>query len=74
MTQWQPIETAPRDGTKVLLFFPRWKDGRVIGSYDVVEQFRNGKREFRTEKWSLPFFVVGEHEPTHWVPLPEPPT
>lgn len=64
MSEWQPIETAPKDGTKVL----GW-DG---GTMTTVEWYELGGY------WSL--LAVGawaedsEWVPTHWMPLPEPPT
>lgn len=54
---WQPIETAPMDGTRVLLATPsgRIADGSFHARYDI---------------WAWPYVMVN---PTHWMPLPEPP-
>ena len=59
-TGWQPIETAPKDGTRVLLSAD--VDGRiVVGRMGIV-----------TRRWhSVP--GKGEMKPTHWQPLPSPP-
>lgn len=68
---WQPIETAPRDGTRVLLVFPR---GRVyVGSYEVSEHHRNGKLFYRREGWWLDSaqFMADDSLPMLWMPLPE---
>ena len=32
MTDWQPIETAPKDGTQILIINPQWK-GTVFGRW-----------------------------------------
>lgn len=63
MSEWQPIETAPKDGTRFLAA-EEWdiREGWLF----VVAKVRNGK------------FVVAwdncdEIDPTHWMPLPAPP-
>ncbi|MDW9762194.1 DUF551 domain-containing protein [Sinorhizobium meliloti] len=60
---WQPIETAPKDWTDVLLFVPNLdSDWRNVceGYYDA-----------ENEVWENPMF--GAVDPTHWQPLPTPP-
>ena len=64
---WQPIDTAPRDGTRVLLRFERSEEV-VVGGYDVHIRIRNGVEVSRSEGWCL-----GEHrsgQPACWAPLP----
>jgi hypothetical protein len=58
---WQPIETAPRDGT----LFDVWSGYRVTNLWFAT----NGKlyREGHSHPADL------EHWPTHWMPLPAPP-
>ena len=58
---WQPIETAPKDGTKVLAF-----DG--LGKtrpFALVMKFNVDVWEDTLEGMSW--------EPSHWMPLPPPP-
>ena len=56
---WQPIETAPKDGTKILL----WGSG--TGSWPCKGQFAEG------DYWAFTEPCVGW--PELWMPLPEPP-
>lgn len=78
MTTWQPIETAPRDGTKILVCrrFPfdcwhydvaKWaiKREHISGWAKKVGEYS----ERYDENWE--WFEI---RPTHWMPLPEPPT
>ena len=62
---WQPIETAPTDGTNVLLWWPFWcKNRPTIGwfGYKGIQQ------------WIAPEALDGDGDgPTHWMPLPSPP-
>jgi len=74
--QWQPISTAPKDGRPVMLLSP---GGRVcVASY--------GEMAFVGTGWSVIVPCMGgtgrgsdthihfqEDQPTHWMPLPEPP-
>ncbi len=77
MSEWQPIETARKDGSKILIFVdgeikiaywsktPRWWpwDGGLERPCWVG--FTCGDDWFN-EYWS-------ETNPTHWMPLPDPP-
>jgi hypothetical protein len=65
---WQPIETAPRDGTVVLAFAP---------TEAVVPFITVGWFETEAERWrmldSCSHMGFRAVQPTHWQPLPEPP-
>lgn len=61
MSNWQPIETAPKDGTEVLIWvelhgFMRRAVSHYAGQY---------------ADWVIP--GIAGLNPTHWMPLPEPP-
>lgn len=63
MTEWQPIETAPKDATEVLGYVgPSYEGGCLILSYYRC----NGLKAWRD--WDQDIW-----EPTHWMPLPQPP-
>lgn len=65
---WRPIETAPRDGTYLLLFIPDYGDEKHIGFGDedgfLID---DGAIEFLDEEGDM------DNYPTHWMPLPQPP-
>jgi hypothetical protein len=67
-SEWQPIETAPKDGTVIDLWIPGW------------ERFADCHwSKIEPAGWTSDFGDVvlectGNTEPTHWMPLPEPPT
>jgi len=62
---WQPIETAPKDGYYFLAFYPA-EDGEEA-FYDVTSWPQNKEmaRYYGLMRNSV--------DPTHWMPLPEPP-
>lgn len=89
---WMPIETAPKDGTEILLHAPacdyegayvqaRTTYGRWRAPIDTPRiKYQDG---FAPEpEWEdfEPFWAswdggfTEEHPPTHWMPLPPPPT
>lgn len=62
--EWQPIETAPKqDGKHVLLFGDGddFEECVIVGWWDVDR-----------DRW-MPFHGYAQVNPTHWMPLPEPP-
>jgi hypothetical protein len=65
MSEWQPIETAPLDGTSILVAVESEQD-----SHQVVYFDDDGEDDFvwRSEnnRWHRNAF-------THWMPLPTPP-
>lgn len=65
---WRPIESAPKDGTRILLWVENWIVASwgwpVPGPADAGEwQIANGAT------WPH----EGPYAPTHWMPLPPPP-
>ena len=72
--EWQPIETAPKDRI-VLLYRPTAHDwGKVTpGKWDAQPHHKKP-----APYWDMWIKIGGKYEsrlwePTHWMPLPEPP-
>ena len=72
--EWQPIETAPKDGTNILGY----------NGEDVTEMIWDDWPDDSGHMgWCRSQFISGgmldeahfrvEPEPTHWMPMPEPP-
>ncbi len=69
--QWMPIDSAPLDGTTIIIF-DSYSDDKGIDGYGVC-----------TARWdySLKWWIMHQRysnvisliNPTHWMPLPEPP-
>lgn len=67
MTEWQPIETAPKDGTTVDLW--------CVAGFGAAE--RAPGMEYRDGSWEHELAGDELNEgwtPAHWRPLPPPPT
>ena len=65
---WQPIDTAPRDGTDVLVY----ARDEVIGRDEIWISYFYGKEGGPlTPQWTAPDDI--DEQPTHWMPLPRPP-
>ena len=75
VSPWQPIETAPRDGTKILVFHPDM--GVEITEWYEITQTNYVELEGGLYRKERAIFYAGwnnnGHHATHWQPLPEPP-
>jgi hypothetical protein len=60
VSEWQPIETAPKDGTWILVFENHEKPLDTVMWNHFYGLWRNGYNDHASY-------------PTHWQPLPEPP-
>lgn len=80
MSAWQPIETAPKDGTVIDLWVddPQWGATRECDMRWIkhTRYYRNGRTE-DVEGWGWPGLdepdFLSDGKPTHWMPVPEPP-
>jgi hypothetical protein len=86
--EWRPIETAPKDGTFIMLYVPngQLETGPVtIGIYfPELDELRDELGRFKKQHpwapahWKGWLGTDGDNspswcEPTHWMPLPKPP-
>lgn len=67
---WRPIETAPKDEARLLLFRG---DSVSIGWHDP-ERFHKNPRPFWNSSGAVGRRWCQDHPPTHWMPLPLPPS
>ncbi len=61
--EWRPIDTAPKDGTPVLLYFPSRYQGKGGISWGC----------WINNEW-LDSVAIRDNSATHWMPLPPPPS
>jgi hypothetical protein len=69
---WQPIATAPKDGTRLLLLKPNREVeiGRYHSADDINGRMHGGMWRYRR---SMSPRYDHANQPTHWTPLPAPP-
>jgi hypothetical protein len=72
---WQPIETAPKDGTQILI-----ADGKHVTISRWYVHYMNGEPDpYRKPEWEQAEMCggmggyYGPLQPTHWMPLPTTP-
>ncbi len=68
MSEWKPIETAPREGDEILI--ARHVQYRERGDVWVMHVAWYDRRAAKWCTLHAPNLV----DPTHWQPLPDPPT
>lgn len=79
---WQPIKSAPMDGTEIFLGSDgSYNAGRFvgIGRYLKAEKFENGKKVSGTEGWHINGLTTFHPDdmpvvnPSHWAKIVYPP-
>ena len=72
MTNWQSLETAPKDGTPVLVAvdYDNGKSEFVMTAHYSVDE-----SDFPEGCWiAYDYQVIEEGTPTFWMPIPTPPS
>jgi hypothetical protein len=76
MSEWKPIDSAPKDGTRVLLATKsgwtstgRWTEDAMIWEGEEHPHWIH----FECDDFYYSVHLVDADEPTHWMRLPEPP-
>lgn len=67
--EWQSIETAPKDGTEVLVY----DAGMIEAGMSTIQQayWHRDRRYLSGGEWRVS--ALHRSEPSHWMPLPSPP-
>ncbi len=75
---WQPIETAPRDGRPIRLFDPEYCDEEMNPTLEGhwSDSAHDDAGGFQAAVWNntQDYFATVDVKPTHWRPLPAPPS
>jgi hypothetical protein len=66
---WQPISTAPKDGSQVILW---WQDTERGGKPRAIQGEWYCAKDGDEFWWSSPSMPIG-FVATHWMPIPPPP-
>ena len=79
--EWQPIETAPTDGTEIIGLYSKnydWQLGPTVYGPWTVAFRRNkwmaswdGLSVIESESYARTEYKEAEIEPTHWMPMPD---
>ena len=69
---WKTMETAPKDGTRILVHLPNSR--RIVQEVSWAYDYEGAPGH-----WSTPFgpcgrgYTILPEAPKHWMPLPPPP-
>ena len=76
MSHWQPIETAPKDGTLILVWFKTRPGLNGASGYCRSSRFTKSKTQTGNsyDAWvdEDDYSLLAYHEPTHWMPYINP--
>ena len=71
---WQPIETAPQDGTLILVYPPTWPDRACSMAKWKGDLYASRPRPYWARADDLGRVTISRRvAPTHWMPVPDGP-
>lgn len=74
---WQSMETAPKDGTRILVWVPGLNHSVCIAAWFEQTTTELGVVKSQYAEWNYSnWWKLGQEDrpqPTHWMPLPEAP-
>ena len=69
---WQPIETAPKDGTAVMVYPPTWNGRSASIATWKRDKFAKKPRPYWDRDDDMGRVTISRELPTtHWMPMPE---
>jgi hypothetical protein len=72
--KWMPIESAPRDGSMILVYPPTWYDRHCsMAKWDDDRYAKRPRPYWKRADDLLRTTISRDAKTTHWMPLPEPP-
>ena len=73
-TTWRPIETAPKDGSEILLF-EKYIDVPFVGYWsERSNQWEADRSHYTVKGDGVVESSLCQSDILHWMPLPKPPT
>lgn len=69
---WQPIETAPKDGTIICVWPPTWEYALSCAYWDN-DEYATRARPFWRRLDADMITLSRKKQPTHWAPVPDGP-
>jgi hypothetical protein len=75
MMEWMPIETAPKDGTRIIMADASDVEmGVWVNAMTIPSKRREIPAGWEDDRYvSAQVFEPSGKQPTHWMPLPAPP-
>ena len=81
-SEWKTMESAPKDGTEIIAYRPdqgvftcRWSTMEELVDHDIngdpIEEYNENQEDWWHDRWG---WLELDCAPTHWMPLPTPPT
>ena len=68
--EWQPIETAPKDGTRIMVWPPTWIGTASCARWNEDRHAKNPRPYWSRIDDHGRITISREKQPTHWAPLP----